>query len=96
MPDTIRHADLIGLESAALRRQFRADAYRGHTAGLAPGRLQCNLAIFETFGQLSLKAVAGMADMHFLQQHKQTDKIMFWAVIAIWGICVGNTVLWLR
>lgn len=45
MPDTIRHADLIGLESAALRRQFRADAYRGHTAGLAPGRLQCNLAI---------------------------------------------------
>ncbi|PHP26476.1 putative hydro-lyase [Limimaricola cinnabarinus] len=45
MPDTIRHADLIRLESAALRRQFRADAYRGHTAGLAPGRLQCNLAI---------------------------------------------------
>jgi drug/metabolite transporter (DMT)-like permease len=55
-----------------------------------------NLAVFETFGQLSLKGVAGMAEMHFLQGHRQTNKIMFWVVIALWLCCVINTVVWLR
>jgi uncharacterized membrane protein YgcG len=55
-----------------------------------------NLAVFETFGQLSLKGVAGMADMHFLQGQQQTNKIMFWAVVLLWLVCVINTVMWLR
>ncbi|EYD72217.1 putative hydro-lyase [Limimaricola hongkongensis] len=45
MPDALRRADLAGLDPQALRRVFRDGGYRGHTAGLAPGRLQCNLAI---------------------------------------------------
>lgn len=39
------HGELSGLDAAAVRAAIRAGAYARHTAGLAPGRLQCNLAI---------------------------------------------------
>lgn len=42
---SVTHADLAGLDAAAVRGAIRAGAYARHTAGLAPGRLQCNLAI---------------------------------------------------
>ena len=38
-------ADLSGLSSAAMRARIRTGAHGGHTAGLAPRKLQCNLAI---------------------------------------------------
>ena len=41
----ITHAALSGLDAAAVRGAIRAGAYARHTAGLAAGRLQCNLAI---------------------------------------------------
>jgi len=37
--------DISQLSSVAIREQIRAGRHDGHTAGLAPGRLQCNLAI---------------------------------------------------
>ena len=43
-PD-VSHSDLIGASAADVRAAIRSGAYRGHTAGLAPGKLQCNLAI---------------------------------------------------
>lgn len=39
------HADLRTLDAAGIRAAIRAGRYDRHTAGLAPGRLQCNLAI---------------------------------------------------
>ena len=39
------YESLRGLDAAGVRRAIRAGAYRGHTAGLAPGRLQANLAV---------------------------------------------------
>ena len=39
------HGELSGLDAAGVRAAIRAGAYDRHTAGLAPGRLQCNLAI---------------------------------------------------
>ena len=39
------HADLKMVTSAELRAAIRAGLYKGHTAGLAAGKLQCNLAI---------------------------------------------------
>ncbi|WP_300031895.1 putative hydro-lyase [uncultured Roseobacter sp.] len=39
------HKDLAGLDVRDLRRLIRAGGYTRHTAGLAAGRLQCNLAI---------------------------------------------------
>ena len=41
------HAGLRGQPVAAIRERIRSGAYRGQTAGLAPGRLQANLAILE-------------------------------------------------
>lgn len=42
---TMLHSDLIGASAAKVRGAIRSGAYSGHTAGLAAGRLQCNLAI---------------------------------------------------
>ncbi|MEL7462878.1 MAG: putative hydro-lyase [Pseudomonadota bacterium] len=39
------HANLIGADVGAVRAAIRSGAYQGHTAGLAPGKLQANLAI---------------------------------------------------
>lgn len=41
------HASLTGRSAAAVREHIRAGAYRGQTAGFAPGKLQANLAILE-------------------------------------------------
>ena len=41
----LRHADLAGLSAQELREIIRAGRYDRHTAGLAAGKLQCNLAI---------------------------------------------------
>ncbi len=40
-----RHDDLRDLSAAELRAAIRSGAHSGHTAGLAKGKLQCNLAI---------------------------------------------------
>lgn len=45
MSSGIEFADLDGLPLAEVRMAIRAGRYGGHTAGLAPGQLQCNLAI---------------------------------------------------
>lgn len=42
---TVSHSDLIGRPAADVRAAIRSGAYAGHTAGLAAGKLQCNLAI---------------------------------------------------
>lgn len=39
------HADLIHASAADTRSAIRSGSYTGHTAGLAAGKLQCNLAI---------------------------------------------------
>ncbi len=39
------HADLVQRSAAAVRAAIRNGSYDGHTAGLAAGKLQCNLAI---------------------------------------------------
>ena len=41
------HASLRGQTVGVIRERIRSGAYRGQTAGLAPGRLQANLAILE-------------------------------------------------
>lgn len=46
MTDSNRtHADLRALPAEEVRGAIRSGAYAGHTAGLAAGKLQCNLAI---------------------------------------------------
>lgn len=40
-----RDFDVSQLSSVAIRERIRAGRHDGHTAGLAPGKLQCNLAI---------------------------------------------------
>ena len=39
------HSDLRKLSAEDVRKAIRSGAYTGHTAGLAAGKLQCNLAI---------------------------------------------------
>lgn len=39
------HAELKSASAKDVRKAIRSGAYSGHTAGLAPGKLQCNLAI---------------------------------------------------
>jgi uncharacterized protein YcsI (UPF0317 family) len=39
------HSDLKTAPAADVRKAIRSGAYQGHTAGLAAGKLQCNLAI---------------------------------------------------
>ncbi len=41
----MEYAEFEGLGAAAARSHFRAGAYRGHTAGIAPGMLQGNVVI---------------------------------------------------
>jgi uncharacterized protein YcsI (UPF0317 family) len=45
MTDAPTHADLARADLPAIRAAIRAGRYARHTAGLAPGRLQVNLAI---------------------------------------------------
>lgn len=42
---TVSHSELIGRSAADVRAAIRSGSYGGHTAGLAAGKLQCNLAI---------------------------------------------------
>ena len=43
--DSVSHSDLVGASPADVRSAIRSGSYDGHTAGLAAGYLQCNLAI---------------------------------------------------
>jgi uncharacterized protein YcsI (UPF0317 family) len=45
MTSSVTHRDLVGASAAQVRAAIRTGAYQGHTAGLAAGKLQCNLAI---------------------------------------------------
>ncbi|WP_092641732.1 putative hydro-lyase [Jannaschia faecimaris] len=42
---SVKHADLVASSAADVRAAIRSGSYAGHTAGLASGKLQCNLAI---------------------------------------------------
>jgi len=42
---SVSHSDLIAASAADVRAAIRSGAYDGHTAGLAAGKLQCNIAI---------------------------------------------------
>ncbi|WP_299304850.1 putative hydro-lyase [uncultured Litoreibacter sp.] len=42
---TTSYADLTGASAEQVRASIRSGSYAGHTAGLAAGKLQCNLAI---------------------------------------------------
>lgn len=63
--------EIFDLDTPAQRRMIRQGLYSGHTAGLAKGKLQCNLAIlpgefaddFQTFCRLNPKpcALAGVS-----------------------------------
>ena len=43
--ERVLHGDLIGAFASDVRAVIRSGSYDGHTAGLAAGKLQCNLAI---------------------------------------------------
>lgn len=43
--DVTSHSDLIAARAVDVRNAIRSGFYAGHTAGLAAGKLQCNLAI---------------------------------------------------
>ena len=45
MTTSYSHADLVASTASQLRAAIRSGSYTGHTAGLAAGKLQCNLAI---------------------------------------------------
>lgn len=42
---SVSRSELVGASAAEVRAAIRSGAYDGHTAGLAAGKLQCNLAI---------------------------------------------------
>lgn len=42
---SVSHSDLLNASAVEVRTAIRSGAYKGHTAGLAAGKLQCNLAI---------------------------------------------------
>ena len=42
---SVSHADLVNASAVDVRAAIRDGSYDGHTAGLAAGKLQCNLAI---------------------------------------------------
>lgn len=42
---SVSHTDLVNASAIAVRSAIRDGSYAGHTAGLAAGNLQCNLAI---------------------------------------------------
>lgn len=43
--NTVLHSNLVTSSASQVRAAVRNGSYRGHTAGLAAGKLQCNLAI---------------------------------------------------
>ncbi len=43
--NTVSHTNLLTSSASEVRAAIRDGSYRGHTAGLAAGKLQCNLAI---------------------------------------------------
>jgi len=45
VPSSVSHSDLIACSAGEVRSAIRSGSYDGHTAGLASGTLQCNLAI---------------------------------------------------
>ena len=45
MPRSVSHSNLIACSAGEVRAAIRSGSYDGHTAGLAAGKLQCNLAI---------------------------------------------------
>ncbi|MEP4033223.1 putative hydro-lyase [Roseibium polysiphoniae] len=45
MVQTVNYSELVERDFAAVRSAIRSGLYTGHTAGLAKGHLQCNLAI---------------------------------------------------
>lgn len=45
LSETKTHADLKMVTPDELRAAIRAGLYKGHTTGLAAGKLQCNLVI---------------------------------------------------
>lgn len=45
MPSNVSHADLIAASAVTVRAAIRNGDYASHTAGLAAGKLQCNIAI---------------------------------------------------
>lgn len=45
MPISVSHSDLVTSSAHEVRAAIRNASYDGHTAGLAAGKLQCNLAI---------------------------------------------------
>lgn len=49
---SVFHADLLASSAAQVRSAIRNGAYDGHTAGLAAGKLQCNLAILPEYAAL--------------------------------------------
>ncbi|AEI92926.1 putative hydro-lyase [Roseobacter litoralis] len=42
---SVSHSDLVACSASEVRSAIRSGSYKGHTAGLAVGKLQCNLAI---------------------------------------------------
>ncbi len=42
---SVSHSDLVACSAGEVRSAIRSGSYKGHTAGLAVGKLQCNLAI---------------------------------------------------
>jgi hypothetical protein len=57
------------------------------------------LAIFETFGQMSLKGLVNMAKVPTFEipdGEAPFDHPMFFVTLGVWIFCVANTVLWLR
>lgn len=44
---SVSHTDLVNASAFAVRSAIRDGSYAGHTAGLAAGKLQCNLAILQ-------------------------------------------------
>lgn len=44
-PNSVSHSDLLSASASEVRAAIRSGSYQGHTAGLAAGKLQCNLAI---------------------------------------------------
>ena len=43
--NTVSHTNLLTSSASEVRAAIRGGSYQGHTAGLAAGKLQCNLAI---------------------------------------------------
>ena len=51
---TVSHSDLVACSAGEVRAAIRSGSYDQHTAGLAAGKLQCNLAREIRLGFLAL------------------------------------------